>query len=197
MTNPHPYREISAHPPSQSSDGETDRGNSASLTWDSKYAVTSTNPGDAVGIMLTMDNSRWLLVVEDNPGDLVLLQMAVGPAALEQLRHLPDGEQALALLHELALGDPRLLPDVIILDLNLPRIDGHQVMERMRSEKALRGIGILVLTSSGSPVERRRALAEGADVYCTKPIDLEAYLGLPAVIEETRQNRDRRIRHAG
>lgn len=169
--------------------------NKLPFSWDSEQIALSRMEQSAVGSILNLEKPKWILVIEDNPSDFMLLQMSVGPDTLSRLRHLPDGEQALTLLHELAGAGSASLPDVIILDLNLPRVDGHQVIQEVRSEKALNEIAILVLTSSSSPVERRRALSEGADLYWTKPIDLEAYNSLPNMIEETRQNRDLRIQH--
>lgn len=149
------------------------------------------------GIGLTIHDTRSILAIEDSPSDLLLLQLAIERSGWgRRLQHLPDGEQALLLLDQLAEADPDAFPDVIVLDLNLPRVDGYQLLARLRSQEALKEIAVMVLTSSGSEAERRRALREGADVYCTKPSNLEEYMRLPEVIEEARKNRNRRIQQS-
>jgi CheY-like chemotaxis protein len=149
------------------------------------------------GIGLTIHDSRCILAIEDSPSDFLLFQLAIERSGRDcRLQHLPDGEQALLLLDQLSETNTDAFPDVIVLDLNLPRVDGYQLLARLRSNETLREIAVIVLTSSGSEVERRRALREGADVYCTKPSNLEEYLRLPEVIEEARISRNRRIQQS-
>jgi CheY-like chemotaxis protein len=185
-----------AHEFSNSILGTTPRrliGTACRETGQSASKVQSSLPG----IGLTIRDTRCILAIEDSPTDLLLLQLAFERSGRgHRLQHLPDGEQALLLLDQLTGNHPDEFPDVIVLDLNLPRVDGFELLARLRSTEALRAIAVMVLTSSGSEAERCRALSEGADVYCTKPLSLEEYLRLPDVIEEARKNRNRRIQQS-
>lgn len=107
-----------------------------------------------------------VLLVEDDPDDVFFLQEAFKAADWEgSLRVARDGEEALARLN----GES--LPDLMLLDLKLPRVSGLEVLERCRKDARLRTIPIVVLTSSQSNEDIARAYALGANSYLVKPID--------------------------
>ena len=141
-----------------------------------------------------LKDNEWILVVEDSETDTILLKLALGNCAAKgQLKCLADGEQAITTLSRLATANPEELPDTIVLDLNLPRIDGYTILAHIRSNSSLQGIAVFVYTSSESEVDRRRVLAGGADGFCTKPNDLAGYRRLPEAIQQARGRRADRL----
>jgi chemotaxis family two-component system response regulator Rcp1 len=126
-----------------------------------------------------------ILLAEDNDGDVFLVRRALARRALlHELFVTHNGEEALAWLAEHA--EPRsLAPDLILLDLNLPRIDGAQVLSHLRKSDSFSCIPVIVLTSSDSPKDRQMALDLGANLYFRKPTDLASFMDLGRIIEET------------
>ena len=111
-----------------------------------------------------------VLVVEDISSDAILLREALRDAGLgEELVYANDGQSALELLQ--AEGP---LPQLMLLDLNLPGISGHEVLERARSDPRLAQLPIVVLTTSGSPKDVAFAYAHRANAYVRKPNGFEA-----------------------
>ena len=117
---------------------------------------------------------RTILLVEDNPDDAELTRLA-----LERLKkgaqvvHLTDGAQALDFL-----ADEARVAQVgfIILDIKLPKLDGMQVLTKLKSDARTRGIPVVILSSSSRDSEVARCFASGANSYVVKPVELEAYL---------------------
>lgn len=115
-----------------------------------------------------------ILIVEDNDPDVFLVEEALRSQGLPaKLRRSHDGEQALAILSK--LGEAAL-PDLIIIDLNLPRVAGMDVLKHARSLPQLDGVPILILTSSQSRADRTLALQLGANAYIAKPPTLPEFL---------------------
>ena len=116
-------------------------------------------------------------VVEDNPSDVILLKHALkthGVAA--DLDVIQDGKSAIRRLTELAAGSgPR--PDLLILDINLPRHNGTEILARIAANRAFSGLPVVVMTSSDSPAEHARAHGLGADLI-RKPVDLDGFLAI-------------------
>ncbi len=111
-----------------------------------------------------------VLVVDDNPNDIDLLVIALEDAGLQpDLRSAADGREAIALLRRIAVGDQDWRPDVVVLDLNMPIANGHEVLAYIRSDARLAGLPVLVLTTSDAPSDRQRCLAQGARDYLVKP----------------------------
>jgi two-component system response regulator len=118
--------------------------------------------------------SRMILLIEDNPDDAELTRLA-----LERLKkgaqvvHLTDGAQALDFL-----GDATRAAQVrfIILDVKLPKVDGMEVLAKLKSDARTRSIPVVVLSSSSRDSEIARCFASGANSYVVKPVELEAYL---------------------
>jgi CheY-like chemotaxis protein len=120
-----------------------------------------------------------LLLVEDNPGDVDLMRDAFdeSPYPLD-ITVLGDGAEALEyLLHRPKQDDEvdTWLPDLILLDLNLPKASGLEVLRRTRKVEALRGLPIIVVTSSEAMPDVTTSYALGANCYVTKPGDLTAF----------------------
>jgi len=132
--------------------------------------------------------TRNVILIEDNPGDVELLRRAFDEHSVAHVMIvLEDGEQAITYLDALH-DDPKV--DLIILDLNIPRHDGIEVLRRYRSHPGLLHVPVAVFTSSASPTERQRVENIGVKTYLQKPMDLDAYLGLGATFQRLINNPD-------
>ena len=125
-----------------------------------------------------------IFVVEDNPADVYLIKEALrAHGLLFDLKWMPDGEQAIAEFTGMHSGTAPT-PDLILLDLNLPRVDGKEVLSRIRQNPSLRNTLVAILTSSDSPSDRRDTHALGANCYIRKPPTLDEFLTIGGVIKE-------------
>ena len=122
-----------------------------------------------------------ILLVEDNPGDVRLLREAMrdGPAPTN-LQVANDGEQAITFLKG---GAAHELPDIIILDLNLPRKDGREVLAEIKTDPKLRHIPVLILTTSRAEQDIRSAYDLHANCFITKAVDWERSCEIVKLIE--------------
>ena len=118
-----------------------------------------------------------LLLVEDNPDDVELTIRAFRRAQLHQNVHVArDGAEALEYLFaDRATGAPRL-PKVVLLDLKLPKVDGLEVLSRIRQHEQTRRLPVVVITSSREESDIRRAYALGANSYVVKPVEFEKFV---------------------
>jgi two-component system, chemotaxis family, response regulator Rcp1 len=126
-----------------------------------------------------------ILLVEDNPGDARLTQEALRGGNLRNTLHLvPDGVAALAFLRreEPYQGVPR--PDLVLLDLNLPRMDGRELLGIIKSHEDWRRIPVIVLTTSNDDRDIRKAYNLHANCFITKPVQLEDFLAVVQSIQE-------------
>ncbi len=121
-----------------------------------------------------------VLLVEDDPGDQALTRRALDHGKIKiDLRIVNDGEEALQyLLHEgdYAEVDTSRRPDLVLLDLNLPKMDGRQVLERMRNHPELRRIPVVALTTSKQEEDIVRTYDLGVNSYITKPVDMGQFV---------------------
>lgn len=130
--------------------------------------------------MVVATKTSHVLVVEDNPGDVWLvksaLEMPETPQAAVTISVAADGMEALEFLrHQNAFADsPR--PDLIVLDLNLPRVSGHDVLQEIKNDPSLKSIPVVVLTSSSAEEDIRLAYEHSANCYITKPFELSKYM---------------------
>ena len=126
-----------------------------------------------------------ILMVEDNPGDVRLTREALkGGKVLNQLHVVEDGVAALDFLYRRAPHQNAPRPDLILLDLNLPKMDGREVLARIKSDDSLRIIPVVVLTTSQAEEDVLRAYRLSANCYVTKPVDLHQFNRIVQAIEE-------------
>ncbi|MGB0652804.1 MAG: response regulator [Thermoplasmatota archaeon] len=119
----------------------------------------------------------WIvLLVEDNPADARLMKEAIDLAGLPvDLHHVADGEEALGFLQGTDGPGKMLRPDLVLLDLNLPRLDGREVLRTMKDDASLRRIPVVVLTTSASPSDVRLVYDLHGNAFLTKKLDVEAF----------------------
>ncbi|MBC8166781.1 MAG: response regulator [Bryobacteraceae bacterium] len=119
-----------------------------------------------------------IFLAEDNPADVYLLREALGADADSQIELMvvQDGEEALDFVNKRGKYASVPNPDLIVLDLNLPKSDGTDVLKSIRESDEFHDIPVVILTSSDSPRDRAAAEELGADGYITKPSDLDAFL---------------------
>lgn len=126
-----------------------------------------------------------ILLVEDNPGDVRLTREALREGDLShRLSVTSDGMEALDFLHRRGKHEDAVRPDLIVLDLNLPKMDGREVLEEIKVDPGLRSIPVIVLTSSRADVDIRRAYDLHANCYIAKPVDLDRFVHVVRLIEE-------------
>ena len=125
-----------------------------------------------------------ILLAEDNPGDVLLFREALNS------RELPcnvivagDGQKAIALLEGEGDGRERWRPDLIVLDVNLPKYNGDAVLRHVRRQPWLEGVPVIMLTSSPSPADRAAAIDLKASVYLQKSSDLNELLEVGKIVE--------------
>ncbi|MDG4555492.1 MAG: response regulator [Candidatus Competibacter sp.] len=126
-----------------------------------------------------------ILMVEDNPGDARLAEEALRDSrVLNNLNVAPDGEQAMHYLRQQGrfAGAPK--PDIILLDLNLPRKDGREVLAEIKADAVLRRIPVVILTTSESEEDILRTYDLHANCYITKPVDFEQFAKVVKSIED-------------
>ena len=124
-----------------------------------------------------------ILLVEDNPGDVRLTREALREHQLELHLHVVEnGEDACAFLRRQDPYRHETVPDLILLDLNLPRRDGREVLADIKSDPVLRQIPVVVLTSSDAESDVQKAYALGANCYLTKPAGFDEYGALVKAI---------------
>jgi CheY-like chemotaxis protein len=117
-----------------------------------------------------------ILLVEDSPTDVELTREALQDAKIaNELHHVEDGEQAMAFLRGEEPYADRLRPDVVVLDLNLPRKDGREVLADIKGDAELRSIPVIVLTTSGAGDDVEHAYSNYVNAYIRKPIDFNEF----------------------
>lgn len=126
-----------------------------------------------------------ILMVEDNPGDVRLAQEALkGGKVWNNLHVVEDGVSALDFLYRREPYGEAPRPDMILLDLNLPRKDGREVLATIKADKRLQSIPVIVLTSSQAEEDILRAYHLSANCYITKPVDFGQFIKIVRTIEE-------------
>ena len=120
-----------------------------------------------------------VLLVEDDPGDVLMTQEAFTDHKLRNnLTVVNDGVEALAYLRREGPYAGATRPDLILLDLNLPRKDGREVLAEIKADPELRLIPVVVLTTSGADDDVVGSYRLHANAYVTKPVDFEAFVGV-------------------
>jgi two-component system, chemotaxis family, response regulator Rcp1 len=130
-----------------------------------------------------------ILLAEDNPGDVLLFREALNSRQLPcNVVVAPDGQKAIALLGgpaELSepSPEPAWRPHLIVLDVNLPKHNGDAVLRHVRRQPWLKGVPVIMLTSSASPADRAEAISLGANLYLQKSSDLDELLEVGKIVE--------------
>ena len=118
-----------------------------------------------------------ILLVEDSPGDARLAKEALKESNISNNLHIvDDGEKALSFLHKKGEYHSVPKPDLVLLDLNLPKISGHQVLAVIKSEENLKNIPVVVLSISRSEKDIQESYNLNANCFVTKPLDLNEFI---------------------
>jgi len=126
-----------------------------------------------------------VLLVEDSPGDVRLTQEAFRDANIAINLHVAsDGVEAMAFLRKEGINSDSPRPDLILLDLNLPRMDGREVLAHIKADAGLRAIPTVILTTSDSEADIVRSYDLQANCYLSKPVQLDAFEALVRSIND-------------
>jgi CheY-like chemotaxis protein len=126
-----------------------------------------------------------ILLVEDNPSDVILTQIALRQCKIaNNLQVAADGEAALQLLRGQGKHADSPRPDLILLDLNLPRMDGRELLAAIKDDENLRTIPVVVLTTSEAERDVVQSYTLHANAYITKPIDMDQFVRIVRAIDE-------------
>jgi CheY-like chemotaxis protein len=126
-----------------------------------------------------------ILLVEDNPGDVDLTREALEGSKINNMLHVVvNGEEAIAFLQQKGKYTNAPRPDLVLLDLNLPRMDGREVLNKIKSNDDLKRIPVVVLTSSKDEEDILKAYNLHANCFITKPMDLGQFVKVVHTIEE-------------
>jgi CheY-like chemotaxis protein len=132
-------------------------------------------------------NSRIIeiLLVEDNPGDVNLTRIALADREINvNLNVVADGVEAMKFLHRQGEYNRAIHPDLILLDWNLPRKDGREVLVEIRADERLQRIPVVVLTTSEAEEDILKAYNLHANCYITKPVDFNQFVRIVQSIED-------------
>ncbi|WP_033365166.1 response regulator [Mastigocladopsis repens] len=125
-----------------------------------------------------------VLLVEDNPGDVQLTRIAFEDSKISvNLNVVVDGVEAMAFLRKQENYADMHTPDIILLDFNLPKKDGREVLAEIKADETLRRIPVVVLTTSGAEEDVLRAYNLCANCYITKPVDFDQFVKIVHSIE--------------
>lgn len=126
-----------------------------------------------------------VLLVEDDPGDILLTKEAFEDNKVRNNLHVvSDGEEAIAFLRRQGPYAQAPRPDLVLLDLNLPRKDGREVLQEVKADPELRSIPIVVLTTSEADEDIVRSYRLHANAYVTKPVDFEQFIQVVRQIDD-------------
>ncbi|MBV1961848.1 MAG: response regulator, partial [Immundisolibacteraceae bacterium] len=126
-----------------------------------------------------------VLLVEDNPGDQDLTREAFKMGKITNTLHIvDDGEKAMEFLYQQGQYKDAPRPGIILLDLNLPRKDGREVLAEIKQDPSLRAIPVVVLTTSDSDKDILTSYELNANCYLTKPVELDSFLDAIQVLEQ-------------
>jgi len=126
-----------------------------------------------------------ILLVEDNPADIRLTEEALREGKVKNNLHVArDGVEALEFLRRQGKFKDAPRPDLVLLDLNLPRKDGREVLGEIKADEALRSLPVVVLTTSSSDADILKSYSLYANCYITKPVDLEQFVKVVKSIDD-------------
>jgi CheY-like chemotaxis protein len=126
-----------------------------------------------------------VLLVEDDPGDVLLIREAFEDNKVANRLHVvADGVEALEFMRQTGEHADAPRPDLVLLDLNLPRKDGREVLAEVKNDDALRTIPVVVLTTSQAEEDVLRSYDLHANAYVTKPVDFDRFIGVVRQIDQ-------------
>jgi CheY-like chemotaxis protein len=134
-----------------------------------------------------MDQTKAIeiLLIEDNAGDARLAKEALRDAKVRNnLTWIPDGVEAISFLRRQGRFEKAPRPDLILLDLNLPKKDGREVLSEIKSDDAFRRIPVVILTTSQAEEDILKAYHLNANCYISKPVDLDQFIRVVKTIED-------------
>ncbi|MBS1990669.1 MAG: response regulator [Cyanobacteria bacterium SZAS LIN-2] len=141
-----------------------------------------------------MSRTIKVTMIEDEPADVVLLNELLSTVGLPySITVIDDGEQAMEYVRNLGKADIAAVPDLLLLDLNLPKISGHELLSEIRRNRSLDGLRVVVLTTSENPQDLRLVLQQGASCFITKPPTWEALRPLFDAVRTSRFKSNPRI----
>jgi len=124
-----------------------------------------------------MSKEVHILLVEDNEGDIVLTLEALKEARISNcVKVVKDGEQALQFLHKQGEFKDAITPDMVLLDINLPKVDGKEVLAHIKNDEHLKIIPVVMLTTSDSENDIIESYNNHANCYITKPVGFENFM---------------------
>jgi two-component system response regulator len=124
-------------------------------------------------------------VIEDTPGDVELIRMALELAGVDcDLQVIDEGEGAMAYVQQPGMGASQPVPDLVVLDLNLPKHSGLEILEAIRGNQAYASVPVTVLSSSSSRRDRAKIEDFKVAMYITKPPDLEEFLKIGPTLKD-------------
>ena len=126
-----------------------------------------------------------ILLVEDNEGDIILTKEALSDAKIKnKVSVTRDGEEAINFVTSALENPEELMPDLILLDINLPKIDGKEVLQYIKTTPALKKIPVVMLTTSSSPLDVTDSYDNHANCFISKPVDLNKFFEVVRMIED-------------
>lgn len=143
--------------------------------------------------IIMQHSDKYILIIEDNPDDGLLTKRALKKLHYTNITLVDSGTEALSLLFETEKGEDtskksntqtRAIPDLILLDLNLPIIDGFTILKKIRKHPSTKNIPVIVLTSSGEEKDIVRSYELGANSYIQKPVDFIEFEKAAVLISE-------------
>ena len=133
---------------------------------------------------MALDRPFRILLVEDNPADVRLTRLALSEGPATRLAVAADGEEALAMLRREAAYHDQPRPDLVLLDLNLPKKHGHEVLAEIKGDPRLSSIPVVVFSTSRYHEDIDRSYRLQANCYLTKPVQLKAFEDLVKSIND-------------
>jgi chemotaxis family two-component system response regulator Rcp1 len=135
-----------------------------------------------------MSQKYSIVLVEDSRADIFLVRQALAQSGLDHELHvLEDGGRALSFLRRIGQDIPH--PDVVLMDLNLPKVDGSELIRLLKEHPGCKSVPVIVVTSSDSPKDRARTAGLGIREYFRKPSDLAEFMRLGAVVRSVLESR--------
>jgi CheY-like chemotaxis protein len=133
--------------------------------------------------MTKLEEADFLLIAEDNPADVGLIRLALKKHGIPASVHIvQDGEAAIRFIEQVEADQSAACPSLAVLDLNLPRVSGDEILRRLRASEKWRHVPVIVMSSSLSARDRVDAMELGAFAYFSKPSELDQFLELGAII---------------